>query len=185
MASNNINSEPNSNWGPSGGIQDQTATSQLAPIQTSLEHRATNSTSPTETVASNCTGNQTASPTNLVHQIPSTNTGTNFSATSDEITIQNSATSSNTSTPVNEKNIPTTSTVERTKPSPPSSRPFIILWPKPWWRHYVSDATTYPRWGIYWYSPLCMLGLTLIGIGAMVGHYLYNFKLHGHEVNDP
>lgn len=115
-----------------------------------------------------------------------------ISPTSTAINSENSGTDSQIVAPKEAATPGTTQILDAppTAATLPSASPHIrkskVLWPKVLTRsHYEEQRNMAPQWGVHWYSPTCMLTLLVLGLFTVLGHHLFNDRLHGHEVHDP
>ncbi|KAH6721522.1 hypothetical protein BKA61DRAFT_159962 [Leptodontidium sp. MPI-SDFR-AT-0119] len=90
------------------------------------------------------------------------------------------------SEPIQPQETPLPATLASLPVVPPHIARSKILWPK-WLARTSSEnppiMTT--QWGVHWYSPTCMPSLLVLGLFTMLGHHLFNDRLHGREVHDP
>jgi len=183
MASTSPSSRPGSN--SNDEITFSTTPLQPGPLKTNQDPTATATLNPTDLTSTTPANSQLDNPVHPVHQLPPIGDDQEREK-QEKLAIQITVESTNPSSSANEKTQASTGATKQLSRARRSlAFSFPILWPKVGTLHGTTATNDRPQWGIYWLSPTCMIVLTLIGIGSMVGHHLYNSKLHGHLVHDP
>ncbi|KUJ15822.1 uncharacterized protein LY89DRAFT_734971 [Mollisia scopiformis] len=166
-----------------GGMNYSNTAEEVYPVQISEESTVTAATTPIELTSTSQTNVQLDIPEDPIHQLPH---NADDERNPKKLTIQTTVGSISPSSLADEKS---QASADATKQSShtwaKSISSFNISWPKSRAHRNTAATNNHTQWGIHWYSPTCMVVLTLVGIGVMVGHHLYNAKLHGYLVHDP